>query len=121
MEKNIGTSSQKEIKKTLFSANFCLMCIANLFTCMAIYSVMPVLPLYLIDVLHCKNSIMGICLAVFPLVALAAPKMLVRGNLAVKTVGLPGNGDAADFANLHKGIQVTIHSPKTEARAFGPQ
>ena len=38
---------------------------------MAIYSVMPVLPLYLIDVLHCKESVMGIGLAAFPLVALA--------------------------------------------------
>lgn len=38
---------------------------------MAIYSVMPVLPLYLIDVLHCKESVMGIGLATFPLVALA--------------------------------------------------
>lgn len=32
---------------------------------------MPVLPLYLIDVLHCKESVMGIGLAAFPLVALA--------------------------------------------------
>ena len=48
-----------------------LICIANLCTCMAIYSVMPVLPLYLIDVLHCKESVMGIGLAAFPLVALA--------------------------------------------------
>lgn len=38
---------------------------------MAIYSVMPVLLLYLIDVLHCKESVMGIGLAAFPLVALA--------------------------------------------------
>ncbi|WP_303927231.1 MFS transporter, partial [Desulfovibrio piger] len=69
--KNIERTKDKNIDKILFTRNFYLICIANLCTCMAIYSVMPVLPLYLIDVLHCKESVMGIGLAAFPLIALA--------------------------------------------------
>ena len=67
--KNGGNT--KNNNDILFKKDFYLICIANLCTCMAIYSVMPVLPLYLIDVLHCKESVMGIGLATFPLVALA--------------------------------------------------
>ena len=67
--KNGGNT--KNNNDILFKKDFYLICIANLCTCMAIYSVMPVLPLYLIDVLHCKESVMGIGLAAFPLVALA--------------------------------------------------
>lgn len=69
--KNTEYYQDKNNDKILFKRDFCLICIANLCTCMAIYSVMPVLPLYLIDVLHCKESVMGIGLAAFPLVALA--------------------------------------------------
>lgn len=56
--------------QTLFTRNFSLICLANLCTCMAGYSIMPVLPLYLMDDMHCPKSIMGAALAVFPLVAL---------------------------------------------------
>lgn len=56
--------------QTLFTRNFVLICLANLCTCMAGYSIMPVLPLYLMDVLHCQKSVMGVAMAVFPLVAL---------------------------------------------------
>ncbi|HIU17990.1 MAG TPA: MFS transporter [Candidatus Avidesulfovibrio excrementigallinarum] len=57
-------------RQPLFSRNFNLICLCNLCTCMAGYSLLPVLPLYLLDVLHCPNTIMGLALAVFPLVAL---------------------------------------------------
>ena len=66
-----GENTKNNNDNILFKKDFYLICIANLCTCMAIYSVMPVLPLYLIDVLHCKESVMGIGLAAFPLVALA--------------------------------------------------
>ena len=56
--------------QTLFTRNFTLICLANLCTCMSCYSIMPVLPLYLMDVLHCQTSLMGIALSVFPFVAL---------------------------------------------------
>ena len=69
--KNNEHMKDKNNDKILFKRDFYLICIANFCTCMAIYSVMPVLPLYLIDVLHCKESVMGIGLAAFPLVALA--------------------------------------------------
>lgn len=69
--KNSEHMKDKNSDKILFKRDFYLICIANFCTCMAIYSVMPVLPLYLIDVLHCKESVMGIGLAAFPLVALA--------------------------------------------------
>lgn len=66
-----GENTKNNNDNILFKKYFYLICIANICTCMAIYSVMPVLPLYLIDVLHCKESVMGIGLAAFPLVALA--------------------------------------------------
>lgn len=57
-------------RQALFTRNFSLLCLANLCTCMAGYSIMPVLPLYLMDELHCPKTIMGAAMAVFPLVAL---------------------------------------------------
>ena len=57
-------------RQALFTRNFSLLCLANLCTCMAGYSIMPVLPLYLMDELHCRKTIMGAAMAVFPLVAL---------------------------------------------------
>ena len=54
----------------LFTRDFSLVCLANLCTCMAGYSIMPVLPLYLMDVMHCPKTVMGAAMAVFPLVAL---------------------------------------------------
>lgn len=54
----------------LFTKNFTLVCLANLCTCMAGYSIMPVLPLYLMDVMHCQKTVMGVAMAVFPLIAL---------------------------------------------------
>ena len=56
--------------QTLFTRNFTLICLANLCSCMSSYSIMPVLPLYLMDELHCQTNIMGLALAVFPFVAL---------------------------------------------------
>ena len=56
----------------LFSRNFILICLCNLCTCMAGYSLLPVLPLYLLDVLHCPHTVMGLALAIFPLVALTS-------------------------------------------------
>ena len=56
--------------QTLFTGNFALICLANLCTCMASYSILPVLPLYLMDVMHCPKSIMGVAMAIFPLIAL---------------------------------------------------
>lgn len=69
----MNTSAQEKNsrpKQRLFSRNFCFVCLANLCTCMAGYSVLPVLPLYLMDEMHCPKSVMGAALAVFPLVAL---------------------------------------------------
>ncbi len=56
--------------QTLFTRNFSLICLANFCTCMAGYSIMPVLPLYLMDELHCPKAVMGVAMAVFPLMAL---------------------------------------------------
>ena len=65
------TSPPKEnTGQALFTRNFSLICLANLCTCMAGYSIMPVLPLYLMDELHSPKSVMGAAMAVFPLVAL---------------------------------------------------
>ena len=63
-------SQERNGAPTLFTGNFILICLANLCTCMASYSVLPVLPLYLMDVMHCPKSVMGAVMAVFPLVAL---------------------------------------------------
>ena len=59
-------------RQPLFSRNFSLICLCNLCTCMAGYALLPVLPLYLLDVLHCPKTIMGVALAIFPLVALVS-------------------------------------------------
>lgn len=56
--------------RKLFTRDFSLICLANLCTCMAGYSIMPVLPLYLMDELHCPKTVMGAAMAVFPLMAL---------------------------------------------------
>ena len=68
--KKTDDTAEKSSGQALFSRNFLLICFANLFTCMAGHSIMPVLPLYLMDELHCQKSVMGIAMAVFPLMAL---------------------------------------------------
>ncbi len=68
--KQISCSEKSGSAQTLFTRNFSLVCFANLCTCMAGYSIMPVLPLYLMDELHCPKTVMGVAMAVFPLMAL---------------------------------------------------
>ncbi len=68
--KQADDTMKKVSGQALFTRNFLLVCMANLCTCMAGYAIMPVLPLYLMDELHCQKTVMGIAMAVFPLVAL---------------------------------------------------
>ena len=68
--KQHDAAATSSFKQPLFTRNFTLVCLANLCTCMAGYSIMPVLPLYLMDVLHCQKTVMGVAMAVFPLIAL---------------------------------------------------
>ena len=68
--KQTDDTAKKVSGQALFSRNFLLICLANLCTCMAGYAIMPVLPPYLMDVLHCQKTVMGVAMAVFPLVAL---------------------------------------------------
>ena len=68
--KQTACEKKSASSQTLFTRNFSLICLANFCTCMAGYSIMPVLPLYLMDELHCPKAVMGVAMAVFPLMAL---------------------------------------------------
>lgn len=53
--KQADDTMKKVSGQALFTRNFLLVCMANLCTCMAGYAIMPVLPLYLMDELHCQK------------------------------------------------------------------
>ena len=47
--------------------------------------------------------------------------MLVDRGLAVKTVGFARDGNAANLADLHQSVEVTVHGAETQARTIHPQ
>jgi hypothetical protein len=63
-----------------------------------------------------ENLLCRLSLKINQTAALAAPKMHVGIRLAIKAIGLSGNGELADQASFHKKIEVPINGTHAQSR-----